>query len=82
MERFALILKMCGKERTLSGSAASASGDHTVRPECDANVLVLFVAETFRQPKLIPKHLTGSDVPNCESSASASDKEWPTTAAG
>ena len=29
----------------------------------------LFVVETFQQPRLIPKHLTGSEVPNWESSA-------------
>jgi hypothetical protein len=28
------------------------------------------VVETFQQPRLIPKHLTGSEAPNCESSAS------------
>src|SRR5882762_1623435 len=30
-----------------------------------------FVVETFQQPRLIPKHLTGSEVPNWESSVSA-----------
>jgi hypothetical protein len=28
------------------------------------------VVKTFHRPRLIPKHLTGSEVPNCESSAS------------
>jgi hypothetical protein len=26
------------------------------------------VVKTFRYPRLIPKHLTGSEMPNCESS--------------
>src|SRR5207249_7901462 len=31
-----------------------------------------FVVKTFHRPRLIPKHLTGSEVPDCESSVSLS----------
>jgi hypothetical protein len=31
------------------------------------------VVKTFHRPRLIPKHLTGSEVPNCESSVSFMD---------
>jgi hypothetical protein len=31
-------------------------------------------AETFQQPRLIPKHLTGPGVPNCERSVNYGNK--------